>query len=275
MKISIYTFVRNGIYYDYHIVDMLKHHLDFADEIIVNEGYSHDGTYEAIKDLHPKIKIFRSHWDDSDPQKFWIQFKNEARKRCTGDWCILLDCDEFIPEWEFEKIRSYLSSTDKIILPVKYINFYGNYKVYIKQNPPGLVFPFQKYIIHRNVSEIEVWGDGSNVRLKNEKLEPFNRYNGPWFTVHHFGTVRNPARLREKWHWQSRFYFHTIKNILPIPKIFFRLFPHKWDDPLFLDYLDIYEGPYIKAVRENCFEFVRDNFYLYNLLLSKKRASTD
>ncbi len=269
MKISIYTFVRNGIYYDYHVVDMLKHHLDFADEIIVNEGYSTDGTYEAIKNLHPKIKIFRSHWDDSDPKIFWIQFKNEARKRCTGDWCILLDCDEFIPEWEFEKIRSYLAKTNKNILPLSFINFYGNYKVYIN-NPRKHNLAQFNYRIHKNLPEIEVWGDGANVRSKKEPLIPFEKYNGPWFTVHHFGAVKDPARLREKWHWQSRFYKKTIKNRIKIPKILFRLFPYRWDDPHFLNDLKIYKGPYIKAVRENPSEFVRDDFYLYNLLKEKK-----
>ena len=219
MKISLYTFARNALYWDYHIIDMLKHHLPFADEIIVNEGYSTDGTYEAIKDIHPKIKIFRSHWDDSDPKKFWIQFKNEACKRCTGDWCILLDCDEFIPD--------------------------------------------------RNYHNIEVWGNGANVRIVGKKLKPFEKYDGPWFMVHHFGMVRNPARLREKWHWQSRFYLKTIKNRIKIPKFLFRLFPHRWDDPQFLDNLEIYKGPYIKAVRENPKGFVRDN--LYHLLKNLKR----
>jgi len=270
MKISIYTFVRNGLYYDYHVADMLRHHLDLADEIIVNEGYSSDGTYEAIKDIHPKIKIFRCHWYDSNPKKFWIQFKNDARKKCTGDWCILLDCDEFIPEWEFENIKNYLLSTDKVVIPMQYINFYGNYKVYLKYNQK-LNLPYKKYTIHRNLLDIEVWGDGSNVRLKGQKLLPFDEYDGPWFTVHHFGTVKNPARLREKWHWQSRFYIRTIKNRIKIPKIFFRLFPHKWDDPHFLDDLEIYEGPYIKTVRENPDEFVRDDFYLYHLLVNKSR----
>ena len=249
---------------------MLRHHLDFADEIIVNEGYSTDGTYEAIKDIHPKIKIFRTHWDDSDPKKFWIQFKNEARKKCTGDWCILLDCDEFIPEWEFEKIKEYLLSTDKVIIPMQYINFYGNYKVYLKYNSK-LNLPYKKYTIHRNLPDIEVWGDGSNVRLRDQELFPFDKYDGPWFTVHHFGAVKNAARLREKWNWQSRFYIRTIKNRIKIPKIFFRLFPHKWDDSHFLNDLEIYEGPYIKAVRENPDEFVRDDFYLYHLLKRRRR----
>jgi len=56
MLLSIYTCVRNGIYYDFHVVEMLKHHLPLADEIVVHEGYSDDGTYEAIAGLDPKIR---------------------------------------------------------------------------------------------------------------------------------------------------------------------------------------------------------------------------
>ena len=56
LKLSLYTCVKDGLYYDYHVVDMLKHHLPLADEIIVNEGFSKDGSYEAIKDIDPKIK---------------------------------------------------------------------------------------------------------------------------------------------------------------------------------------------------------------------------
>ncbi len=271
MKISIYTFVRNGIYYDYHVVDMLKHHLDLADEIIVNEGFSTDGTYEAIKNIHPKIKIFHSKWDFSNPKKFWVDLKNAAREKCNGDWCILLDCDEFIPEWEFYKLRKFLQVTDKILLPLNFINFYGNYRIFVKK-PRKLNLAKYNYRIHKNTGEIEVWGDGANVRVKGKTLPPFSNYDGPWFTIHHFGAVKDPARLREKWHWQSRFYKKTIKNRINIPKFLYKMFPHKWDDPHFLPYLDIYDGPFIKAVQDNPKEFVRDDFYLYKLLKKEKRS---
>ena len=60
MLLSVYTYVKNGLHYDFHVVEMLKHHLPLADEIVVNEGYSTDGTYEAIASLDSKIRITRS-----------------------------------------------------------------------------------------------------------------------------------------------------------------------------------------------------------------------
>ena len=46
MTISLYTFVRNGLELDFHVVQMLRHHLPLVDEVIVNEGYSTDDTFE-------------------------------------------------------------------------------------------------------------------------------------------------------------------------------------------------------------------------------------
>ena len=77
MKISIYTYLRNVIYLDFHAVQMLRHHLPFADEIVINEGYSDDGTYEAIKDIDPKIKIQRRSWKDVKPGMSWVVHSGE------------------------------------------------------------------------------------------------------------------------------------------------------------------------------------------------------
>jgi len=268
MKISIYTFVRNGIYYDFHVVDMLKHHLDFADEIIVNEGYSSDGTYELITKISPKIKVFRNRWDDSDPKSWSRKFKDTARRYCSGDWCILLDADEFIPEWEFDRIRKQLENTDLLVFPLKYLNFYGNYKV-LNTNPKKFKWPFIKYTVHRNIPNIEIWGDGSNVRVQGTDYEDETIYGSILAEVHHFGFVRDPARLREKWRKQ---YLRNFKRKWDwLPGFLFRLFPHRWDDPYFLNDLEIYEGPYIRAVRENPQEFIRDNLFLYRLLKEKRK----
>ena len=88
MKLSLYTFVKDGLFFDYHVVDMLRHHLPLADEIVVCEGYSNDGTYEAISNIDAKIKIHRQRIDTANAKAWLRSAKDQARQRCTGDWCI-------------------------------------------------------------------------------------------------------------------------------------------------------------------------------------------
>ncbi len=262
MKLSVYTFVKNGLYQDYHLLDMLRHHLPLADEIVVHEGMSTDGTYEAIKDLDPKITVFRSDWDAHRGMDYAVRFKDAARVRCTGDWCVLLDCDEFIPEWEFEPLRKLLETTTADLLPVQLLNFYGNYKVY-HADPEKIRWPGRKVIIHRNRPDVEIFGDGSSVRLPGHETA----WDAPpVLDVHHFGTVRKPSRLREKWrNMRGRLYLSAAPKFL-LPSWLFDLFPHNWADPAYLPDLRTYEGPFVKAVRDNPTEFVRDRFRLYEYL---------
>lgn len=266
MLLSIYTFVKNGMFYDFHVVDMLKHHLPFADEIIVNEGYSSDDTYERISQLDPKIKIFRSTWGEPKDTSWYLGFKDSSRQKCQGEWCLLLDCDEFIPEWEFARIRDHLAHAQEDLIPAKVINFYGNYQVY-HAHPEKPNWPARKMILHRNRPEIEVWGDGSNVRIKGQ---PFTwETSSCVLTCHHFGFVRHAARLRQKWRNTQHMYSGRRTWLPRLPTFLFNLLPHDWMDPQFLDDLALYEGPYLRAVRENPEEFIRDGLALARYLSKK------
>jgi glycosyltransferase involved in cell wall biosynthesis len=272
MRLSIYTGVKNGLFYDFHVEAMLRHHLSLADEIIVNEGHSSDGTYEAIAQIDPRIRVHRFDWTRSNPDSWHRDFKNQARRLCTGDWCILLDCDEFIPEWEFERLRAFLEVTDKPIVPVRFTHFYGNYRVFLAKLPATT--PGSGRRIHRNVSHIEVWGDGSDVRFAGGDGSA-DSVAEEAFEVHHFGSVRNPARLRQKWRTQAQ--QHAVENPRwnKVPGFVFDLFPHRWDDESFLGNLAIYDGPLIRAVRDDPAEFTRDNAWLYEHLKRQPIASAD
>jgi hypothetical protein len=261
MKISIYTFVRNGLRLDYHVVAMLKHHLAFADEIVVNEGYSEDDTYEAIRDIDPRIHVVRSDWNTVEPKLSRLKYVAETRRLCSGDWCIMLDADEFIPEWEFERLRAHLSATRFPLIQLKYIHFYGNYQVY--NDVTGRPFPpLHNPRVHRNQDDVEVWGDASRVRLVGRKdgegVDPES------FAVHHFGEVRHPARLRQKWHEQHR--GDNLNKKRWLPAFVFDIKPHDWMDPAILPYLKIYEGRVMQCVRNDPAEFTRDGLILLNHL---------
>ena len=90
--------------------------------------------------------------------------------------------------------------------------------------------------------------------------------------MHHYGFVRHAARLREKWRNQQGKVYGT--GSFRLPRTLFKWFPHRWEDPDFLPYLRLYDGPAIEAVRLNPGEFVRDDFRLYHLL-SKTTASAE
>jgi glycosyltransferase involved in cell wall biosynthesis len=262
MSISIYTCVKNGLYLDYHVAEMLRHHLPLADEIIVNDGFSTDGTLERISSIDSKVKVFRSDWGTPSGQDWFVHFKESARRRCTGDWCILLDPDEFIPEWEFDRIKKLLENTDRHIVRLRWIHFYGNYKVY-NANPSRRQWAEFKYQIHRNLDDMQIWGDGSNVRLKGRDYT--STVDDESIVCHHFGVVRKPARLRQKFRYVDQVVSGRL-SLLNIPNLIFDLMPYNWFDKDFIEDLAVYEGPYIQAVREKPEEFVRDNFKLYNYI---------
>jgi glycosyltransferase involved in cell wall biosynthesis len=226
---------------------------------------STDGTYEAIRNIDPKIKIFRSNWDDHAGLDWVNHFKDEARRRCTGDWCILLDADEFIPEWKFEKLRTTLAQTDAITLSTNLLNFYGNFRVY-HSAPEKFRLPAVKRNIHRNRPDITMHGgDASSVTYPGETftMDPSESV----CTLHHFGAVRKPARLRELWRNMRGRLYNAPPPRVQLPSWLFGWFPHDWRDPDFLPYLAIYPGPYCAAVRNDEAEFTRDGMQLYDYLL--------
>jgi hypothetical protein len=255
MKIALYTAMRNCRRLDYPYEEMLRHHLPLVDEIVVNDGWSNDGSYEVIARLDPRIRVFRTKWNRPRGENWWIHFKDEARRAVDADWCIHLDADEFIPEWEFESLRAYLATTSDLMIPVQFVNFYGNYRVF-HRNPGAVHWITKKMIIHRNLPEIEFWGDGSNVKLQGREFtwETSQRQ----FSVHHFGFVRAPGVLRRA-HWTAG-RFRTGRSIWWCPPQWvFDLFPYQWIDDDFIDELAIYDGPVMDAVQRNPQRFIRDN----------------
>lgn len=264
-SISLYTCVRNGLFYDYHVVDMIKHHLDLVDEIIVYDGQSTDGTLAALRNIHPKVKVIVGDWGKPSGEEWFAGFKNVARKHCSGDWCILLDPDEFIPEWEFSRLKETLYTTKYPILRLDWIHFFGSYRVY-NSNPGKVRWAEYKYQVHRNESDMNVWGDGSNVEKVGYSIS--DSVAPDRFVCHHFGLVRYPSRLRQKLRIVGQVKQRTLKW-LGMPAWIFNLMPFDWFDRDFLEDLRIYHGMPVRAVCANPREFVRDHHRLLKYLERK------
>ncbi|MGB7395166.1 MAG: glycosyltransferase family 2 protein [Pricia sp.] len=63
--------------------------VSFADEIIVVDSYSSDGTYEYLC-AHPKVTVFQHPFQDFTKQKTF------AMKQASNDWVLFLDADEVV-----------------------------------------------------------------------------------------------------------------------------------------------------------------------------------
>ncbi|HCO85136.1 MAG TPA: CDP-glycerol--glycerophosphate glycerophosphotransferase, partial [Arenibacter sp.] len=89
---------------DIHINAVLEN-VKFADEIIVVDSFSTDGTIEKIKE-HPNVKLIQR------PFLNYTDQKSYALEQATNDWVIFLDADERIPDRLRNEILATVNSSE-------------------------------------------------------------------------------------------------------------------------------------------------------------------
>jgi glycosyltransferase involved in cell wall biosynthesis len=77
--------------------------IDFADEIIVVDSYSTDGTYQYLNS-HPKVKAIQHEFENYTAQKSF------ALKQASHDWVLFLDADEVVTDKLRNEIKSKASN---------------------------------------------------------------------------------------------------------------------------------------------------------------------
>jgi glycosyltransferase involved in cell wall biosynthesis len=109
MKISGFTFIRNGVELDYPFIESITSVLPAVDEMVIVVGDCSDGTKEKILALQdPKIRIINTVWDESLRKggEILAQQTNIALDHITGDWGFYIQGDEVIHEKYLENVRS-------------------------------------------------------------------------------------------------------------------------------------------------------------------------
>ena len=89
MRVSAFTFLKNGQILGYPFVESIKSILPIVDEFVVNVGESEDDTLKLIKSISSsKIRIIESKWNDRMNDRGYVygQQKMIAQFNCTGDW---------------------------------------------------------------------------------------------------------------------------------------------------------------------------------------------
>ncbi|CAG2532200.1 Glycosyltransferase involved in cell wall bisynthesis [Maribacter dokdonensis] len=96
--------------------------VSFADEIIVVDSFSTDGTYEFLKD-HPKVKVIQNPFENFTAQKSF------ALKQAKNDWVLFLDADEVVTKSLKKEIVETISSKDTAVA-------YWFYRKFMYQKSP-------------------------------------------------------------------------------------------------------------------------------------------
>jgi glycosyltransferase involved in cell wall biosynthesis len=84
-KLSALIITYNEIGYIEKCIDSVS----FADEIVVVDSYSTDGTYEYLLN-HPKVRVLQNPFENFTAQKSF------ALKQSSNDWVLFLDADEVV-----------------------------------------------------------------------------------------------------------------------------------------------------------------------------------
>ena len=188
MKISGFSYVRNGFGYGVPFLEAYQSILPVCDEFIVTVGNSTDGTREAIANLNSdKIKIIDTVWDMHLKQggKIFAQQTNIALDAITGDWAFHIQADEVIHENDIFKIKKAIEDnkndkkTEGFILP--FLHFWGGYD-YIRTSRR----------VHKH--EVRLFRNGLNVRSYRDSLG-FRKYRD--FPAYENGTEKG-EKLRVK-----------------------------------------------------------------------------
>lgn len=131
--ISVCFVIKNGLINGYPFWESLNSCLPFADEIIISEGYSTDGTYEAIRKFEnkysSKVKVIRCDWNKfkSESGSVITKVSQEAMNHCHKSWIYYLQADEIVHPENVGFIKKMVVS-DYNSICFKFNHFIGSWK---------------------------------------------------------------------------------------------------------------------------------------------------
>ncbi len=198
MNVVGFTFIRNGIKFDYPFLESIHSLLPLCEQVVVAVGASEDDTLAQIQALgNPKIKIIETVWDESlrEGGRVLAEETNKAFDAIQeADWCIYLQGDEVLHEKDYAVILKHLekykndAETEGLIL--NYLHFYGSYN-FIGDSRKW----YRKEIrIVRNDKSIRSYRDAQGFRKEGKKL----CVRAIPATVYHYGWVKHPKHQQLK-----------------------------------------------------------------------------
>jgi glycosyltransferase involved in cell wall biosynthesis len=124
--------VRNCIETDYCWEESLNSVLPIADQVVVCDSESTDGTRERLEEIassEKKIKIVDWKWQNPKGDHYFIvNWYNHARKQLDTDLNFQIEADEVLSERSFNELRSIMALNEPISRRVLRYNFWQDHR---------------------------------------------------------------------------------------------------------------------------------------------------
>jgi glycosyltransferase involved in cell wall biosynthesis len=223
MKVSCFTFIRNGEILGYPFIESIQSALPVCDEFVIALGSGDDNTRKKIQSIgDKKIRIIDTIWNETQKTGGFVyaQQKMIALYNCTGDWAFYIEGDEVLHENDLDIISGAMKDNlndDRIeSLAFHYKHFYGDPQTCI--DSPAWCRSGVR-IIRNSLRTIAM--DGLHFTI----MTGFT--TGRWprgkridATIYHYGYVRSLQKLQEKLdkvskYWGNKTDSHAYGNIDP------------------------------------------------------------
>ena len=201
MKVSAFTFIKNGQILGYPFLQSIQSILPIVDEFVINVGLSDDETLDLIRSIQDKkIRIIQSKWNNGMHNRGYVygQQKMIAQFNCTGDWAFYIEGDEVYHEKDLEKIHKsmevHLNDSKVEALVFDFKHFYGNANTIL--DSPGW-YRKEARIIKNSVRSYAPDGLFWLVLESNKKGRyPWAKHTGA--SCYHYGWVRSEDQMNLK-----------------------------------------------------------------------------
>jgi hypothetical protein len=198
MRISGFTFVRDGLRLGYPFIASIRSLLPLCDEIIVNVPRSTDKTLKAVQEIaDPKIRIIESDWDEKEKVGDPVMRRHTdlPLEQCSGDWCVYIQADEVLHEGTIPAMKAVmereLANPAVQGLLVDYTHFYGSFwtEVY------SFGWYYKEVRVVRRAPNIRASGGAQGFRTTDGQKLSVKNSGGRYF---HYGFALEPGQARIK-----------------------------------------------------------------------------
>jgi hypothetical protein len=220
MKVSGFTFLRNGQKLGYPFVASIRSILPLVDEFVIALGPCDDDTEKMVRAIgDPKIRLIPTQWNENLRSDYSVkgfvygQQKSIALFNCTGVWAFYLEADEVLHENDLPKIRAameqHLNDERVEALAFDYLHFYGN------QNTIAWSPGWYRSEVRIIRNTIPAWSSEAlffNV-VTGHKQSRYPRAAHTGATIYHYGWLKTAAQLKAKQDHNSK---HWGKSAAPV-----------------------------------------------------------